>query len=535
MNKNYQYIILLIIIFLTTYILINPLGNFLINDEWFYVKAVYNFNFSNFKLDPLITPSLIGQIFYTNILISIFGFSFNLLKITTIFLSIFSSILLYLLFIELSFKKIYAFFVSLIFFFNPLFFYLSFGFMTDVHALFFIILALYLLAKYNNKNKSRYFLFACLSIIYAIIIRQNYIFLLPLSLVFIINKKRFNIKNIFIYIFNLFLLLFLYIFLKSKGWWPFQDINLHSFENKLINFQHIKNQIFSIWHYLGFFLLPLSFTYLLKKKKITLTNYFIIIISFFYSIWHIFYNSNFFPYFKNIINIYGLGPRTPNQVLHGDPSKIINLNSQIILSIIIAISASIILSIFWDIILKFKKKNIPNKIMLIFLILSTFSQVAIILLFLGFDRYYLPIFVFLLLILSHFIDNKKVYLINIFILLIISLGTIFLSKISIEENRVKWQIADNLTSQEIKVDHIDAGYEWLGWNWYGKTPLWRAPYWEEGTPWYISQLFPDNERLYIISHEKIINDYKTKKTYKYFKIFNKNYNLYLHQKNSGLK
>lgn len=531
MDKYKWLLVILIVAQMAVYIFINPTGDFLINDEWFYARAVKDFNLTDYQFDALITPSLIGQIWYAKVITSIFGFSFEILRFSTIGLSIISVVALYLLFVELGFRKYFSFFASLLLFFNPLFFYLSIGFMTDVPALAFVIFALLFFAKYNNTKKSRYFFIACLSLIYAIIIRQSFLFLLPLSIIFVIDKKRVSAKNLFLYISSLAFFACLYFFLKSKHWWPSQDIDLHTFENASVHWLYVKKQVYSIWHYMGFFLLPISFGYLLQKNaKRKILKYILITAAFLYSAWKIFARDVFFPYFGNIISIYGLGPRDPNGVLHGSPIQIATLNEVILITVLVSLSAGIILSILVDIITGFSEKNTGSKKMIIFLALSAVSQIAVVFMFLSFDRYYLPIFLFLLIIISYFINTKKIPIINIIILLILCIPVIMLTKLSLTENRIKWQVADDLKKSGVPISDIDAGYEWLGWNWYGKTPSWRLPYWEEGTPWYISRLYPDNERVYVISHEPIIDSYKLTSKYSYGRIFDMQFNLYLHKK-----
>ena len=110
MSKNKYLLIALIVVQIAAYFIINPSGDFLINDEWFYARAVNDFNFNDYQFDSLITPSLIGQVWYAKIITSVFGFSFEALRFSTIALSIFSILVLYLLFVELGFRKNFSFF-----------------------------------------------------------------------------------------------------------------------------------------------------------------------------------------------------------------------------------------------------------------------------------------------------------------------------------------------------------------------------------------------------------------------------------------
>lgn len=527
MNKIKLSIILLVIIQIIAFILVDPRGNFSVNDDWFYAKAVNDFNFTNYRTDPLITPSLIGQIWYAKIITKIFGFSLEILRFSTIGLAIISVVALYLLFIELGFRNKPAIFYSALLFLNPLFFYLANSFMTDVPALAFAIFSLLFFAKFQNKEKPGYFLIANLFLIYAIIIRQSFLPLLPLSIIFVFDKKRTDKKSLLYYFLSLALFTALYYFLKSRDWWPPQDRSSHAFENPGAQWLHIKKQIFSIWQYQAFFLLPIAAGFLFKKTvKRKLLKYGLIAAAMSYSLWQILAKNMLFPSFRNTISVYGLGPRSPNDVLTGGPLELINLNQRLFLTLLIAVSAAILAALAVDYAFEYFAKNIKEKRMALFLLLSILSQVAIIFLFTSFDRYYLPIFLFLLII-AGFHAGPKISLAGISCLVLSGLIVLYLTKVSLAEYRLKWELADNLKKSGIAISKIDAGYEWLGWNSYG---LRGQAYQADGAPWYIGSLYPDNERIYVISYEPALENYELISVHPYGKILNKRLNLYLHKK-----
>lgn len=531
MKGNKLFLILLVIIQILAYAFVNPRGNFSINDDWFYAREVNNFNFVNYEVDSLVTPSLIGQVWYAKVITKTFGFSLEILRFTTIILSILLIIAFYLLLTELKVKRELSFFLSLLLFFNPLFFYLSVSFMTDIPALAFVVFALLFFAKYINRQKWGYFILASLYLIYAIIIRQSYLFLLPLSFIFIYDKNKISKKSLVYYFFSLLLLFGLYYFLKLKHWWPSHDIDLHRFENIKVHFIHIKEQIFSIWQYLGFFFLPISLAYLFQKEmRYKLLKFSLIISSLAFISWRCFMQNKLFPYFGNIISIYGLGPRDPNGVLSGSPIQIISLNERIILTLLVALSAGIILAIVIDVVCGYLSQKVDERKMILFVLLSAISQVAVVFAFLSFDRYYLPIFLFLLIVVGISLNKLKISFINIIFLLIIGFFVLTLTRLSLNEYRLKWQVANGLKNSGIAISDIDAGYEWLGWNWYGKTPAWRLPFWDADYPWYISRLYPDNERIYVITYEPVMEGYKLTNVFFYGNLFKMQFNLYLHKK-----
>lgn len=530
-KKKILLLVALVFIQIAAFVLVNPKGNFAANDDWFYARAVKEFHFNGYRLDPLITPSLMGQIWYSRAVTGVFGFSLETLRYTTLGLSVLMIVALFFLLLELGFREKFAFFASLICLFNPLFFYLSTTFMTDVPALAFVVFALWALAKFQNTDQSRYFFLAHIFLIYAVTIRQNYVFLLPLSFIFLIGKKQTFKKNLFLYCLGLILLGALYFWLRARQWWPLQDLDLHAFSSRQAHWQHVKDQIYFIWHYLGFFLLPLTLGFLFGgwgKRKIL--SYSLIFVSLVCGIVMAFAKGRLFPYYRNILSVYGLGPRGTDLVLTGTPLPIIGTMPQIILTLLVSLSAGILLALIVTSAIRYFSRSRQDRQMIGFLILAALSQVATVFMFLSFDRYYLPIFLFLLIGLGFFINKLKISALNIFVLSLLALLVVSLTSLNLSENRVKWQIADKLKADGVPVTDIDGGYEWLGWNWYGRTPAWQVHYFYPGIPWYIGQIFADNLRVYVVSYSPTITGYQLIKTYPYGEIFGRRYNLYLYKK-----
>jgi hypothetical protein len=76
----------LVLIFVASIIVVNPLGNFPLNDDWSFARAVQNlvergdWRPTGFTSMPLITQSLWGTTFCL-----LAGFSFNALRFSTLF------------------------------------------------------------------------------------------------------------------------------------------------------------------------------------------------------------------------------------------------------------------------------------------------------------------------------------------------------------------------------------------------------------------------------------------------------------------
>jgi hypothetical protein len=85
----------------------------------------------------------------------------------------------------------------------------------------------------------------------------------------------------------------------------------------------------------------------------------------------------------------------------------------------------------------------------------------------------------------------------------------------LRESALKWHIANDLVARGQKITQVDGGYEWLGWNWYKKgNPTW-LPYYDPSKPWYITSIFTDVLRDYVISYDATVAGYHLVGAYSY--------------------
>ena len=230
----------------------------------------------------------------------------------------------------------------------------------------------------------------------------------------------------------------------------------------------------------------------------------------------------FFPYNQNLINDYGLGPNV--KVLQGQPILIFDLNLKIILSIIACLAGALLLSV-----LKTKWLLIKNSRKLTFVAYNIFLQLLIILFFLGFDRYFLLLLPFILILfLPDFKINKFTLTISI---LLLAIFTFF--SISLTRNYLDWNRAKNILYQQISQTkfyyQIEGGYELNGW--YTYNIMQNFPVIVDLTkPWYLHRLFSANTNEYVISFS-VLPKYKILSSQEYYNYFLfKKIKIYLLQK-----
>lgn len=544
-QKTALFIAVLVLIQLAAFFAIDPRGNVSLNDDWFYARMVRDYTITDYEPDELITPVLLGQFWYAEVVTRIFGFRLEILRFSTMALALAATVTFFYLLHEFGVRRPYAFFVSLILFFNPLFFYLSATFMTDVPALAFVVFGIAALARFCNTRLTRYFVLGIAFLFYASIIRQSYAPLIVLTIIFIMPPDVRTKKNVAAYFVGVATSLALYALFYHNNWWPKNDIALHAFKDARTHLEHIKNQVYYIWHYTALFVAPLTlgvipFALRSGSRTIQAVKYALLFGGGAYGLYKLFFGYWRFPYFGNIISLHGLGPRDTDAVLTGTPHQLLTLTQVIGLSVVVSLAAAILLVVIADVVATYRYKYVRDKQVILFSVLALASQVAVIFAFLSFDRYYLPITLFLLIIVAVHMRARTHRRTPLLVavgwtafgmLVVTALTVVVLTKMSLTEQRLKWKLADSLRSDGVPVANIDGGYEWLGWHWYGKTPASVPRYWAAHVPWYVSRLFPDNQRTYVITYEPKLAGYTLLSAHHYGTILQQQLYLYVHKKN----
>src|ERR1700741_245012 len=171
--KKTKYPLLLFFCWLLAEFLVNPIGEFPLNDDWSYTIPVKHLT-ENGTLQFVDWPAmtLVAQVWWGYLFTSVFGFSFTVLRISVAVLGFIGGLILFQIIKKLSGKKDLAFAGTLLFLFNPLYFSLSNSFMTDVPFLSFSIIACYFYVKVFESGKFSSLLFAAGCSVGDILVRQ---------------------------------------------------------------------------------------------------------------------------------------------------------------------------------------------------------------------------------------------------------------------------------------------------------------------------------------------------------------------------
>lgn len=270
-------------LFLLAVLIINPLGEFVINDDWLFSRQVLAFSLGMFKINSLIDPSFILQGLMGYGWISIFGFSHSGLRILTIVVTLGAAYGLYKLLKFYNASGLVIKISLLIFLFNPLVLTSAFSFMTENYFLLFYIWSLYFYLRYFRSQKILYLFFGSVFAGASILIRQVGILTFAAFLPFLINDlkddKAALTKRISLFLFPLFVSLITFALWPKYpleiqySTAPFLASTIKSFAPLSVILQRWHLDLFS-FSYLAYFLSPLLFVFPLKintfKSKIVM-------------------------------------------------------------------------------------------------------------------------------------------------------------------------------------------------------------------------------------------------------------------------
>ncbi|MEP7170264.1 MAG: glycosyltransferase family 39 protein [Bacteroidota bacterium] len=477
---KYFYLILLLLIWIGITVAVNPRGDFPINDDWSYSKPVYHLTHEGkFIMGDWPGMTLFSQVLWGTFFCKIFGFSFNILRLSTMLSSFMSTFLVFFLIKGITLDKNLSFFMALVWVFNPIFFLLSFTFMTEVHFLFFSLLTLFFYFKYFGTKNTSYLVIGAFFALIATLTRQLGI-ILPFAFgiaQFVISKK--NIKN-FVFSFVPFIvnLLVLYLYL----FWLHVTHNLpNSFDKGGHLMEFFQKNDFSFFYsrlglvlfFLSFLFTPAIFFFIpyikkdgFKRRIIFVIAAVVILIPAMYSAWDLFPCGNTF-------HIGGLGPRLLKDTCHGE--NLFPVFSESILNgirITCMISLIILMTFLISRISGIKNyfKDISSSPVRLIKLCSLFAFIC----YLGFtifspnyfDRYCLPLILFLLIVIVP-VNGKILFkksLPGMIALIIFGFFNILLTHDYFSWNRTRWEALNYLMKEKnIKPDQIDGGFEFNAW------------------------------------------------------------------------
>ena len=163
-------------------LLVDYRGDFPLNDDWSYGIAVQRLvEEGTYAPTAWTSMSLISQVGWGSLFSYLFGFSFEVLRLSTLLLSLLTLFGIYLTVRQLDGSGGMALLVTLLIAFNPIYFALSYTFMTDVPFLGFMVVALLFSLRYLKSESVSHLIVATVFATLAVLCRQVGLFL-PIAL-----------------------------------------------------------------------------------------------------------------------------------------------------------------------------------------------------------------------------------------------------------------------------------------------------------------------------------------------------------------
>jgi Dolichyl-phosphate-mannose-protein mannosyltransferase len=538
-NSDIINILIITAIWIVMVILVNPLGNFGLNDDWAYGFSVKSLiEKGQLEISTWTAPNLLAQIFWGALFCLPVGFSFTALRFSTLTLGLVGAIANYGLLREVNLHQKFALYGALIVAFNPIYFGLANTFMTDVPFFAVGSLSVYFLIRGLKRDSNIEIIIGILFACIALLIRQlGFAIFLGFGCTYVI-KNQARLKS-FIKGFSPTILGVL-IQLSYQGWLRSTRQNIPDLHGKqiqdiinifsgfnwffLIEF-FLKNTMLALV-YLGLFMLlftivifPLKFqSFSQKERGITIFALLIIFIIVGAAV----ISKGFqIPITRNILSEFGMGPLTlrDGYILNNLPvPQALKIFWLIVTSISIVGAVLLILYLifaFREILWNDSRYQGEEKWLKVLII----SEICIYFAPLGiggfFDRYLIFLLPFLMMMVVVFtrnitldekLDNRLISLVMI-IMLFSAWFTIGATHDYLSWNRVRWQALDNLMQEsKISPNHIDGGYEFNGWYLY--SPKYKGK--REKSWWWVDR---DD---YMISFS-LLDGYKEVKRYPFKK------------------
>jgi len=512
-NKSIFYLFVLFLVFGINILLIQPWGDFPLNDDWQYAHITKQFAQTlQIKIDVPIAPTVVLQTLFGGIITSLFGFSHTYLRILTI---VFSSILILILYsIQriANVNKTSSFITALVLITNPLFLYLSLSYMTEIYGMTLSFLGVWFWFKARKKeftgsNSKVEYLVAAFLMGLSFWVRQFSILVFPSLLIsiFIVSVFSEGIKlatqnllrwtsSIFVFAAPI-ILYFVWAITTNNLKEAFSD-PLKSFLVFDIELWVLESSIL-IFYITGFFAPLLVFIWIsqnLKWKILTETEKIItqlLLISLFttmiYSLWigkmpYLITNTlqSIFPFLTNIINPYGLGPLTLTDIY----TELFPIQPSYSINFWVLIECGLfLLAWVWGFIgsktYQFLQKNTGSATSKIQSEILMFGIILTIVSFIGsiqsyqikiFDRYYFPCFIGMTLTMSVVLNflhlPKDNFAANVGfagVWIFISFLTVAAEHDYFVWNQVRNKLVDTAIHKNISEIEIDGGYEVNGW------------------------------------------------------------------------
>lgn len=534
--------------------MIDPVGEFPLNDDWSYIRSLQHlYQDHSFHLEGWTSMPLIGQLVWGLLFCKIFGFSFTALRCSTLVLGLAGIIAAWLLTREFTRDKRLAFLSAAILMLNPLYVNLANTFMTDIPFTSLLLLAILLFVRALKYDSIGYLIAGLVVLIASIMIRQLGLLAAGAFALAWIAKGGLKVKPILIAFIVTLVPLAIYMaynyWLKTTGNYPskydegFKRVLFALFSPSHSAARLLLRQALTILVYTGLFISPLLVLFEWKRiwrrwQPLALGIGAIMTLAAIFALTY----KPVLPTLGNIIHPFGLGPASLRDTALFRYINLLPLPSLVwsiatIAGILGGASIMLMLGInatcIWKssktqdqpspfalngISLPFLKWQPPSLHPAVFFLIS-FAGLYLIIVLVGgvYDRYLLPLIPILtILLIVRFTKKTRMPLRKLLLTGLLLLPFAFFSIAGTADymswNRARWNALDYLThSLRIPPQQIDGGFEFNGYTQYSDADINSIK--EKADPaqpswWWVS------DDKYIISFGPLPG-YRTIKTFSY--------------------
>ncbi|RME92067.1 MAG: hypothetical protein D6772_17385 [Bacteroidetes bacterium] len=459
---------------LASFLLVNPIGDFPLNDDWAYALSLKKWlDSGQFQIIDWPAMSLGTQLAWGAVWAKVFGFSFTVLRFSTICLAVIGLWIFGRLLRELHFAPEQQLLFLAVIGFNPLFYHLSATYMTDVPFLSICLLGAYAYWRYLQDTNWRWWLLATLAAVAATLLRQLGL-LLPLCFGLATVLHRFNLRTWTQAILGVLLTygsLQLYLwYLDTTTGLPSTFTEVGSVGERLrLNYiwQKGKEVLGFYALYVGGYLLPAWIVAgTIRRHLLWLLIFGASLPITAYLLWQCWPG---LPLWNTVYN-WGVGPMNLTDFLRGYSTT--QFLSPWLLSVLKGGALLGVLGLLWylaqggwRLLQRWRIASPTTAFRLGVLGFLVAYGIYLVIDYYHFDRYMLPLLPFTLLLLRPQAQVKKfVTLVGLLLLLPMAWFSVAATHDYLAWNRVRWQALRTLEADGISPQEIDGGFEYNGWH-----------------------------------------------------------------------
>jgi hypothetical protein len=509
--------VLILLLITVCYFVVNPIGEYAIDDDWAYVKSLhYLYQEGNFKIMAWNPMSLISLLLWGLPFTKLFGFTFTVTKISVVALLYLECITILAFLRKMNFSRDLTLLVSLTLIFNPIHFFHSFMFGTDIPMLAWGTGALFLyLSAMQASDKIRQCgllisgsMFGTLSFL----VRQNGI-LFPLAFFLYLAlwaPKNFKSLRFVTSAFAIPIVVGIYF----QYWYTHIHGPTEAYLKSRLSIASWLGQfspvlffswVFFFMIYIGFFIAPVALSYRLERgrrntSKASLAFIFLVVFVLTMFVLITFYAGILFPYFPNKLTPFGF--LSPNEVIVGNRPVLWGIKVSWAVSLL---SILAVLSFAWKLLQLRDRTGEPEfrcstrRLMCVLLMLQLgylFATAKML-----YDRHLLILLPTVLLLfastlcISPVLSHWRVLVLTIPLAIYSIAGTHDLHAVS----RAAFSAGERLMASGIDPMWIDGGLAFDGWQMYERSRAEKIDRSRKHDAWWVRDLTPGVRTHYVIS------------------------------------